>query len=173
MAPSLDVRKIGGGRWSEQVVGDQREADQPFFVDDFVEADFFAVLLELEPADDFFAEGLEVDPFEADAFPELAERFFAVLVDDVAFRPLAERDLLRAERTGRFQPTALSARNVCGIEMTLSGLSITAAAAASARSARTSEMTLAGRRARAACTLFVSSRTNICRSGSIQMDVPV
>jgi hypothetical protein len=90
MAPSLDVRKIGGGRWSEQVAGDQREADQPFFVDDLVDADFFAVLLELEAADGFFADGLDAEPFDADAFPELVERFLAALFDEVAFRPLAE-----------------------------------------------------------------------------------
>ena len=51
--------------------------------------------------------------------------------------------------------------------------SVTASAAASARSARTSLITLAGRRARAACTRFVSSTTNISRSGSIQSEVPV
>ena len=51
--------------------------------------------------------------------------------------------------------------------------SVTASAAASARSARTSLITFAGRRARAACTRFVSSTTNISRSGSIQSDVPV
>ena len=51
--------------------------------------------------------------------------------------------------------------------------SVTARAAASARSARTSVITFAGRRARAACTRFVSSTTNISRSGSIQSDVPV
>ena len=80
---------------------------------------------------------------------------------------------LRATRTGRFQPVALSARNVRGMAMTLSGLSTTDATAASARSARTSDITLAGRRARAAWTRFVSRSTNICRSGSIQIDVPV
>ena len=123
------------------------------------EDDALAVLL--EPVADFD------DGFLAVAF------FDALLFDAVALRLFAERALLRAVRTGRFQPAALSARKVVGIEMTLSGLSITEAATASARSARTSEITLAGRRARAAWTRLVSSRTNVCRSGSIQMDVPV
>ena len=131
---------------------------------------------ELFDADDFAVD--DADGFAAD-FDAVAEGLFAVdfepeLFDDDA---LAECDVrprdLRATRTGRFQPVALSARNVRGIEMMLSGLSTTAAATASARSARTSEITFAGRRARAACTRFVSSRTNVWRSGSIQIDVPV
>ena len=101
----------------------------------------------------FFADDFELGFFEADALAWLRG--------------------LRAVRTGRFQPAALSARNVRGMAITFSGLSTTDATAASARSARTSEITLAGRRARAAWTRFVSSRTNICRSGSIQIDVPV
>jgi len=48
-----------------------------------------------------------------------------------------------------FQPTARSARKAAGIAKTPSGLSMTAIAAASAKSARTSEITFAGRRARA------------------------
>jgi hypothetical protein len=138
----------------------------------------------------FDAELFDAELFDADALgdalaDELAVDFFALpdfdaeLLEDerLAADALLLRDAwlrdLRAVRTGRFQPTALSARNVCGIEITLSGLSTTEATAASARSARTSEMTLAGRRARAAWTRFVSSSTNICRSGSIQIDVPV
>ena len=106
----------------------------------------FALLFAAEP-------DLEGDFFTADFEP--------LALEDVGFRLFADRDLLRATRAGRFQPTALSARNVVGMETTLSGLSTTAAAAASARSARTSEMTFAGRRARAAWTRFVSSSTNI------------
>ena len=154
----------------------------------FDAAGFDAVFFE---PDDFAVDDFDVDDFAADGFavlfavvPDFATGFFAVdfadfedfevtLLDDVGFLLFAERDLLRATRTGRFQPTALSARKVVGIERMFSGLSITAAAAASARSARTSEMTLAGRRARAAWTRFVRSSTNICRSGSIQIDVPV
>ena len=53
------------------------------------------------------------------------------------------------------------------------GSSVTAIAAASVRSARTSAITLAGWRARAAWTRFVSRTTNISRSGSIHNEVPV
>ena len=144
---------------------------------------------ELFDADTFDAELFDADTFDPDAFgvdlaDELAVDFFALADLDAELLELLEADALllrdatwlrdlRAVLTGRFQPTALSARNVCGIEITLSGLSTTDATAASARSARTSEITLAGRRARAAWTRFVSSRTNICRSGSIQIEVPV
>jgi len=138
-----------------------------FDVDDLAAAGFEVLLAVLFAAVPDFATGFFAVDFED------FEDFEATLLDDVGFRLFAERDLLRATRTGRFQPTALSARNVVGIDRIFSGLSITAAAAASARSARTSEMTLAGRRARAAWTRFVRSSTNICRSGSIQIDVPV
>src|SRR5688500_10744136 len=61
---------------------------------------------------------------------------------------------LRAERervyTGRFQPTARSARNDAGMLRMPVCESVTASAAASARSARTSLITFAGRRALAA-----------------------
>jgi hypothetical protein len=127
---------------------------------DFDAVDFDAVDFDaVDFAGDFFAVAFELEPFDA------------ALRVAVGLRLRAERD--RATRVGRFQPTALSARNVRGIERMFSGLSITAAAAASARSARTSEITFAGRRARAAWTRFVSRRTNIWRSGSIQIDVPV
>jgi hypothetical protein len=128
---------------------------------DFDDEDFDAL------ARDF--EALALD-FEALAFDLLlrAER-----ADDRA--DLARR--LRAERervySGRFQPTARSARNDRGMLSIPSSESVTARAAASARSARTSLITFAGRRARAACTRFVSSTTNISRSGSIQSEVPV
>src|ERR1035437_4580140 len=79
----------------------------------------------------------------------------------------------RATRTARFQPTARSARNETGISATARVASVTARAAASARSARTSAMTFAAPFARASCTRFVSRITNISRSGSIQIDVPV
>lgn len=82
----------------------------------------------------FFADDFELGFLAAPAFP-LREEWLREW---------------RAVRTGRFQPAALSARNVRGIAMTLSGLSTTDATAASARSARTSEITLAGRRALAA-----------------------
>src|SRR5512140_561984 len=73
----------------------------------------------------------------------------------------------------RFQPFLASERNDAGIAMVCEGSSVTATAAASVRSARTSAITLAGWRARAACTRLVSRITNISRSGSIQRDVPV
>jgi len=139
------------------------------FVEDFDPEGFDAELFDV---DDF---GFAADALLDDAFvPLLLADAFAFDEDALLRAARARAALLaRALRVGRFQPTALSARNVRGIEMTLSGLSTTAAAAASARSARTSEMTFAGRRARAACTRFVSSNTNISRSGSIQIDVPV
>ena len=84
----------------------------------------------------------------------------------------ALRALRRVRRTAGFQPSARSARNDAGMVSTWSMSSIDNAAA-SARSARTSAITFAGRRARAACTRLVSSTTNIWRSGSIQSDVPV
>jgi hypothetical protein len=74
---------------------------------------------------------------------------------------------------GGVQPISASARNAFGIASTGVGPSITARTAASDRSDLTSAMILAGRCAFAACTRFVSSTTNISRSGSIQIDVPV
>ena len=102
---------------------------EPALVDDDGLADDFGAELVLFLADDF-----ELGFLDAPAFP---------LCDELPRE-------WRAVRTGRFQPAALSARNVRGIAMTLSGLSTTDATAASARSARTSEITLAGRRALAA-----------------------
>lgn len=89
----------------------------------------------------------------------------------VALARLFER-LERERRTARFQPSARSARNDAGMARICS-VSSTDSAAASARSARTSAITLAGRRARAACTRLVRRTTNISRSGSIHIDVPV
>jgi hypothetical protein len=144
--------------------------------------ELFAVELFVEDFDD---DGLDAELFAEDDFDAVAlleELFFPLLLaevfdfdDDALLRAARLRAALlaRALRVGRFQPTALSARKVRGIETMLSGLSIIAAAAASARSARTSAITFAGRRARAACTRFVSRSTNISRSGSIQIDVPV
>ena len=98
----------------------------------------------------FAAAGFELFVVDFDVLA-LVVGFFVVLLDAVFDAGLRLRDDFgRATRTGRFQPTALSARNVRGIEMTFSGLSMTEATAASARSARTSEITFAGRRARAA-----------------------
>lgn len=111
-------------------------------------------------ADAVFADPLfdfvELVLFDADGFVDALPAELVLFAGDfeVDFLELCAfprwlRDL-RAVRTGRFQPAALSARNVRGIAMTFSGLSTTDATAASARSARTSEITLAGRRARAA-----------------------
>ena len=147
----------------------------------FVDAVLDAALFDDEAFEDALFEADELfddDGFAADAFPDDVVLFFADADDfelgffEATALPLWLRGL-RAVRTGRFQPAALSARKVRGMAITLSGLSTTEATAASARSARTSEITLAGRRARAAWTRFVSSSTNICRSGSIQIDVPV
>jgi hypothetical protein len=97
--------------------------------------------------------------FLADAVFRLDEDFFALAFDfvdfdravtfDFALRDArAERDdreRLRADRervyTGRFQPTARSARNEAGMLRMPSCESVTASAAASARSARTSLIT--------------------------------
>ena len=131
---------------------------------------------------DFF---FDDEDFEALAFDFDALAFFdfEALAFDLALcaERADERDdlarRLRAERervySGRFHPTARSARNDRGMSRMPRFESVTARAAASARSARTSLITFAGRRARAACTRFVSSTTNISRSGSIQSDVPV
>ena len=77
---------------------------------------FLADDFEAELLDDELLEAEPLELFEDDALAECEDRL---------------RDL-RAVRTGRFQPTALSARNVTGIEMTFSGLSTTEATAASA-----------------------------------------
>ena len=164
--------------------------------------DLLAVAFDL-PDDDLAAEAFDVDlapvlfffaepDFDAVALLELflaeldlAELFFEAL--DVVFFAvlflerldvlLRAEDLLRDDlprvTSARFQPIASSARKAAGIARTPVGPSRTASTAASARSARTSEITLAGRLARAACTRFVRRITNISRSGSIQMDVPV
>jgi hypothetical protein len=94
-------------------------------VDGFFAVDLLAELLAAELlAAELFADG----PLDAEALDEL----FPELLDAAALRAFARCALRCTLRTGRFQPTALSARNVDGIEMTFSGLSITAAAAASA-----------------------------------------
>ena len=82
----------------------------------------FALLFAAEP-------DLEGDFFTVDFEPLALEGFELLTLEDVGFRLFADRDLLRATRAGRFQPTALSARNLVGMERTLSGLSTTAAAA--------------------------------------------
>src|SRR6185503_3971879 len=87
--------------------------------------------------------------------------------------PVERLERADRDRTGRFQPTARSARNVAGIAIRSPSESRTESAAASATSARTSAMTLEGRRARAAWTRFVSRMTKRLRSGSIHIDVPV
>ena len=149
------------------------------------EAGFDEAVFEDLPFDDDAFEDVVFAADEAALFDEddladeaLPEELTLGFADDFELGFFEADDLLwlrdlRATRTGRFQPVALSARNVRGMAMTLSGLSTTDATAASARSARTSDITLAGRRARAAWTRFVSRSTNICRSGSIQIEVPV
>ena len=110
---------------------------------------FAAVALELEDFVGDLAALALLEDFAGDfAALTLLEDFLVVVFEMVGLR--LRDDFERATRTGRFQPTALSARNVRGMETTFSGLSITDATAASARSARTSEITFAGRRARAA-----------------------
>lgn len=136
-----------------------------FFFDD---EDFDALALDLdELAFDFDAVAFD---FEALAFDLMLRAERADEREDLARRLRAERERVDS---GRFQPTARSARNDLGMLRMPRFESVTARAAASARSARTSLITFAGRRARAACTRFVSRTTNISRSGSIQSDVPV
>jgi len=157
------------------VVDFRVEADLLFDVDFLAEADLLfdaAFLVEADLLlDDFFAATFDFDDFEdlADAF-DFAARDARAERDDLARRLRAERERVA---TGRFQPTARSARNDAGMLRMPSSESVTASAAASARSARTSLITFAGRRAFAACTRLVSSTTNISRSGSIQSEVPV
>ena len=97
----------------------------------------------------------------------------AALLAAAAFRARDEALAVRRPRNGRFQSSATSARKLTGIASTPPGSSIMASAAASDKSLRTSAITLLGRLAFAACTRLVSRMTNICRSGSIQMLVPV
>ena len=130
--------------------------------------DFFALLLDdlltlvdLRALDDLLAlEDFDELLFEAEPFFFAAARAAAARFAAAALRR-AEADEARLERSGRFQSWATSARKLAGIAITPFGSSMTARAAASARSLRTSEMTFDGRRARAACTRFVSRMTNI------------
>ena len=153
---------------------------------DFFAVDFAAVDLDFD--DDF------EDDFEDD-FDALAEDFdldedFALDFDALAdFEDFDFEALDVLPRDGRAEPRPLffferddvererlcgrSTRSETGSARTPFGSSSTATSAASARSARTSEMTLAGWRAREAWTRFVSSTTNMSRSGSIQIEVPV
>src|SRR3954469_20513905 len=124
------------------------------------------------------APGADQDDEERFFFAEVALRALALLLARARARAAAARlarDAFARETftSGLFHPTARSARNDLGMSSGPPRMSVTASAAASARSARTSLITLAGRRARAACTRFVSSTTNMSRSGSIQSDVPV
>ena len=144
---------------------------------------FFAVVDFLADADlprDVVFLALALDLADFEDFDDRAEAFDFAVRDARADRDERDEDLarrLRAERervyTGRFQPTARSARNDAGMLRMPACESVTASAAASARSARTSLITFAGRRAFAAWTRFVNSTTNISRSGSIQSEVPV
>ena len=121
------------------------------------------VLLLVDLVEELFdAELLDVVGF-AGVVDFLATGFFVVVLFEVVdFLLLLEvalarvlfvdRELrdFRLLRTDGFQPSARSARKDAGIRSTASPLSTTESAAASARSARTSAITLAGRRARAA-----------------------
>jgi len=112
--------------------------------------------------------------FELRALDDLALRALETARPDlllVAFARLL-LELRRERRTDLFHPSARSARKEAGMFRIWSESS-TESAAASARSARTSAITFDGRRARAAWTRLVSRTTNICRSGSIQIEVPV
>ena len=139
----------------------------------FFVVDFFADALLREVLDECFAVDLD--------FEDLERADLDFLVDTLVHRTLVR--LLRALRArialvhrtglGFVHPSSVSARNATGIARTGVGPSITARTAASERSERTSAMIFAGRCAFAACTRFVSSTTNISRSGSIQIDVPV
>jgi hypothetical protein len=96
---------------------------------------------------DFFA--LDFDPVDFD--PVDFRDFDAVAFDFVCDR--VERFAVwrfRATCFGLFHPSARSARNDRGMSRTPLRESVTASAAASDRSARTSAITFAGRRARAA-----------------------
>jgi hypothetical protein len=143
-------------------------------VERFFVVDFFAVDLPRDLLDECFTDEL----FDRDDFA-LADRDFFVetLVQRTRVRLLralrARIALVQRTGFGRVQPASSSARNAVGIASTGVGPSITARTAASLRSERMSAMIFAGRCALAACTRFVSSTTNISRSGSIQIDVPV
>ena len=132
-----------------------------FTVVDFAEIDFAVV--------DDFPEALDVAVLTAAGFFLRAAARFAA----ADLRARADALLVRRPRNGRFQSSATSARKLTGIANTPPGSSITASAAASDKSLRTSAITLLGRLAFAACTRLVSRMTNIWRSGSIQMLVPV
>jgi hypothetical protein len=142
--------------------------------------DLLAFAVEAEDAgfaDAVFGFALVVLAFARLAAVELfgfAAAFFALVLTVLAvgrFTVRARRD--RRVRSGLFQLTARSARNEAGIVLMRSSSSVTASAAASDRSARMSEMTVAGRFTRAACTRFVRRMTNMLRCGSIHIEVPV
>src|ERR1035437_30938 len=111
--------------------------------------------------------------FLATGFGFAADFVEFLTVVPLGFTRMALARTVRLVRRGRFHPTARSARNDAGISATARFSSVTARAAASARSARTSAITLDGRRALAAWTRFVSRMTNMSRSGSIHIEVPV
>src|SRR5690242_8580087 len=140
---------------------------------------FFEWLLADFLALDFFGGDFEDFALLAEACDDRLERLLcdAVFARALARARAAARARLARERdtfvSGLFQPTARSARKDFGMSSMPPSRSVTASSAASARSARTSLITLAGRRAVAACTRLVSRMTNIRLSGSIQSEVPV
>jgi hypothetical protein len=161
-AATTNARRMGGRGGATDPASAQWRATVRFFdvVGFFVATAFFF--------DDvaFFALTFAFDFDELDdralAFDLLLREARAdACADDLPRRLRAERD--RAACSGRFQPTARSARKERGMLRMPWSESVTASAAASARSARTSLITFAGRRARAAWTRFVSSTTNISR----------
>ena len=139
-----------------------RDFAEALLVVAFLAVELFAV--ELFAVELFVVDFPAVDFFAVDVF------FFAVLRDEPRALDFDRPEREAAARTGA---SGRSTRSATGSGCTPFGSSSTARSAASARSARTSEMTRAGCRAREAWTRFVRSTTNMSRSGSIQMDVPV
>ena len=156
-----------------------RQQPDDFFAEDFFDVAFFTVAFffaEVDREDFALALFEDFDDFEDRAFELLALTVFADAQRTRlrllrAVRPLTA--LVQRTGLGLVHPAWSSARKEAGIARTGVGPSITARTAASERSERTSAMTFAGRCAFAACTRFVSRTTNISRSGSIQIDVPV
>src|SRR5687768_16272670 len=113
----------------------------------FLAAGFAAGFFAAGFATGFFAAGFAAGFFAAGFFAALTLEVVFFAVDFVA---TGRRRTGDRQRTVRFQPTALSDRNEAGMRRMLSLSSTTDKTAASARSARTSAITFAGRRARAA-----------------------
>ena len=146
--------------------------DAAFGIGDFFAIAFFTTEVRVERA---VALLFELDALLATALLRVERALALRAAAAWRERADAERALPRRLRVAStlFHPTMRSARKLAGMVSGPSGASITASAAASVRSLRTSLITFAGRRALAACTRLVSRITNISRSGSIQIDVPV